>query len=190
MVLYVCTQDPHSLLGENRLGLYLGPDIDFGIKRIKPASSQLSAKSVARLYADLAGHQLHDSSAPEASLLLNLLCSKPLLSVCSGQHAPSCSLDFFGYKCARCLCRTPEGSMNAELTSTVDAQQILDGLICLSALSAHAFHIGQSVLPANVKCMSVQARCAHAFLCSCCQGRLGGGCMSCEATSLSEWKVA
>ena len=67
-------QDPHSLLGENRLGLYLGPDIDFGIKRIKPASSQLSAKTVARLYADLAGHQLHDSSAPEASLLLNLLC--------------------------------------------------------------------------------------------------------------------
>ncbi|KAK9834613.1 hypothetical protein WJX74_005750 [Apatococcus lobatus] len=68
-------KDPHSLLGNNRLGLYLGPDIDFGIKRIKPASSQLSAKHVAHLYAELAGHQLHDSSAPEASLLLNLLCN-------------------------------------------------------------------------------------------------------------------
>lgn len=76
----MCAQDPHSLLGNNRLGLYLGPDIDFGIKRVKPASSQLSAKNVARLYAELAGHQLHDSSAPEASLLLNLLCSEPFQS--------------------------------------------------------------------------------------------------------------
>ncbi|KAK9861577.1 hypothetical protein WJX84_004241 [Apatococcus fuscideae] len=68
-------KDPSSLLGENRLGMHLGADIDFGIKRIKPPGSQLSAKNIARLYAELAGHPLHDSSLPEASTLLSLLCS-------------------------------------------------------------------------------------------------------------------
>ena len=55
--------------------MHLGADIDFGIKRIKPPGSQLSAKNIARLYAELAGHPLHDSSLPEASTLLSLLCS-------------------------------------------------------------------------------------------------------------------